>query len=86
MFTAEDIQELSRIFGITPVQTKPKYRVRDGYVEEGDLVWWHSADGPEQYKVEHNGRGTIENMKSFPLIYSIEKPDYRVIYEYEEGF
>jgi hypothetical protein len=87
MFTSEDIQELSRIFGITPVQTKTtKYRVRDGYAEEGDKVWWHSENGPELRVVEDGGVGTIENIKKFPELYSFEKPDYRVIYEYEEVF
>lgn len=81
MFTSEDIQELSRIFGITPV--KEKFQVRDGSVTEDDKVWWHGEWGPELVSLDNDHK---RNIKEYPQVYSIEEPRYRVIYEYQEGF
>lgn len=80
MFTSEDIQELSRIFGITPVAVE-KFKVKDGFVQLGDKVWWASEDGPEHVIVTYN---ELVNIRQYPEIYSIAEPlfieEVKIIY------
>jgi len=79
-FTKEEIEELSQVFGIeVKFNQKDYFKVRDGYVSLDDMVWWHGNEGPEYDKVSVQ----IENIKSYPEYYSIEKPEYTIGYIYK---
>lgn len=72
MFTSEEIQELSKIFGITPI--KEKYPVKDGFVTEDDMVWWHGETDLIHTRVGDPSH--FHNVKECPNVYSIQKPRY----------
>ena len=79
-FTKEEIEELSQVFGIeVKFNQKDYFKVSDGYVSLDDMVWWHGNEGPEYDKVSIQ----MENIKSHPEYYSIEKPEYTIEYIYK---
>lgn len=75
-FTEEELQELESIFGIKRV-TNTIY-VRDGYIKEGDTVWWRGKDGPEL--VCSADPSHLPNIKKCPNAYQIEKPKMKFEY------
>ena len=79
-FTKDQIEELSQVFGIEiKSNVEEMLKVSDGYVSIGDMVWWHSDEGPKYEKVG----GQIENIKKYPEYYSIEEPRYNIEYIYK---
>ena len=79
-FTKEQIEELSQVFGLDiKSSVEEMFKVRDGYVSIGDMVWWHSEDGPKYDKVCTQ----VRNIKKYPEYYSINKPEYAIEYIYK---
>lgn len=70
-FTKEQLAELEAVYGLKRLG---KYKVRDGYVNEGDSVWWRGVNGPEQFVVDINGMHH-PNMIRYPEAYCIKKPE-----------
>lgn len=75
-FTQEQLQYLEAVFGLKPIQeTLP---VRDGVVTKETKVWWRGAAGPEL--VHANDKNHWGNIKRYPEIYQLKKPDFKVTY------
>ena len=45
-FNKEQLEELSQVFGIEiKSNLEEKFKVSDGHVSIGDMVWWHGDEG-----------------------------------------
>ena len=74
--TEERLEELLRQrYGLEPKAGMLK--VRDGYVAEGDKVWWRGSTGPEHVRVDYEH---IRNIRDYPNVYQIAKPKIEVTY------
>lgn len=74
--TEERLEELLRQrYGLEP--NHKQYKVRDGYVDEGDKIWWRGENGPERVIVD---KGHIRNIRDYPDVYQISAPRTKVEY------
>lgn len=56
---------------VTSKTSERYYKVFDGYVKEGDVVWWLSNNGA----ISSLARGhDLKNIKEYPKCYSIHEP------------
>lgn len=72
MLSIEDLKQIAESFNLK-FSDEMMYRVADGYVREGDLVWWHGEEGPERIPVTKKN-GMLSNLIEFPEIHSIKEP------------
>lgn len=86
MFTKEQLSYLEKRYGLTVEEEsleKDEYKVRDGVVKYGDKLYWRGDKGAEEFQ----GLGWekhLEDIKSLPEYYSINKPKYREVVYYDE--
>ena len=69
-FSDIELQELADIFGVT-FSKKERLPVRDGYVIEGEYVWWRAERGPELTVATGSH---WENIKNCPEYYQLKRP------------
>ena len=74
-FTPEQITYLQQVFQIDA--TQEVLPVKDGFTKKGDTVWWRGECGPQQVLVEKDW----DNIKSYPNVYSVKEPKYKIVYE-----
>lgn len=70
-------QVLERRYGLKP--TRSGYEVKDGWVHEGDTVWW-LCDPPPAERVKVGDPAHMRNMREFPEVYQIKEPKVRTTY------
>ena len=70
-FSNNELQELAEVFGLT-LTKKERLPVRDGYVFEGEYVWWRAEEGPEL--VVSSSLSHWENIKNYPACYQLKRP------------
>ena len=68
-FSNNELQELAEVFGLTFAK-KELLPVRDGYVFEGEYVWWRAEDGPELIAATGSH---WENIKNYPACYQLKR-------------
>lgn len=73
LLTDEQLDQIAQVFGI---KRKATIKVRDGFVETDDVVWWWCESGPQRVSTSNH----LSNIKEFPNAYSIKEPRTKVIY------
>lgn len=79
-FTKEQMEWLSTYFDITSAKISETLPVRDGYVFKDSKLWWHGEFGPKRV----TAISEWNNIYTYPEVYSVEEPKYRIVYDYEE--
>lgn len=76
-FTVEQLEEI-RIYLASHNEgfEIKRYKVKDGVVFDGEKVWWHCVDGPQEVNISDHR----ENVKKYPDVYSVERPAVTVKY------
>lgn len=90
-FTEEQLAFLDERYGFSDKNeaTKPleikKYKIRDGYVEYGSVIYWRCNTGYQQLKSNDDWEANLMNITLHPMLYSIAVPFYKsVVYEKDE--
>ena len=72
--TFDSLESLSQAIseGLVSLKQEKTIRVKDGWVNLEDKVWWHGEYGPEEVLVDND----MYNIRVYPEIYSIKKPEW----------
>jgi len=82
--STDDIKSLEEYLQKRKESNGVLYKVRDGWVNANQQIWWLSEGGPVACTAgdsSHTG-----NVRVYPTSYSIKEPSYRIVYDdvYEE--
>jgi hypothetical protein len=83
MLTKEELEQVAIHFGVQPALTAEQIRISDGIASIYQNVWWKASNGPEYVSLQASNH--LQNAKSYPDVYSIDKPKVWCSYSKPDG-